>query len=381
MKLIYLTTQLYTKGGIERTLVDKANWLVNRGHEVLFVTYEHNNTPFSYPLSPGVCHVDLDCCFFRIFKYPVYKRFFAYARLRKDFCSRLKDVLVGFNPDIVVIATPNTEIFLHDIVAISKPIKVIIESHLAFEHHNLHPTAFIERWVHFLYSPLKAMKSADMVITLTKGDAENWKRLGGVCVKTLPNPLSFVYSLHTKSYSTITPRIICVGRLNKQKRFDRLINAFSLIAKKYPDWCVDIYGSGEDEEILRNQINALGLNQRVILHKSTEDIVSQYHNSQFLVLSSDYEGFGLVIIEAMACGLPVVATDCPYGPFDIIADGETGLLCKMDVQDLANKMEWMMTHEAERKEMAIKAHDSVVRYKQDVVMKEWEKAYMSVLDK
>jgi len=113
----------------------------------------------------------------------------------------------------------------------------------------------------------------------------------------------------------------------------------------------------------------------------TKDIYNEFQRSQFFVLSSDYEGFGLVIIEAMACGIPVVSTDCPYGPSEIIEDGKTGLLAKMDVQDLADKMEWMITHEEERKAMGARAHQAAARYRKEVVMPEWEKAYLSVVGK
>ena len=97
------------------------------------------------------------------------------------------------------------------------------------------------------------------------------------------------------------------------------------------------------------------------------------------MLSSDFEGFGLVISEAMSCGIPVVSTDCPFGPSEIIEDGKTGLLAKMDVNDLSEKMEWMITHEEERKSMGIQAYEAAARYKKDVIVPEWEKAYKSVI--
>ena len=108
-------------------------------------------------------------------------------------------------------------------------------------------------------------------------------------------------------------------------------------------------------------------------------MIEEYQQSQFFVLCSDYEGFGLVLIEAMACGIPVVSTDCPFGPSDIIEDGLTGLLARMDVQDLAAKMEWMITHEAERNMMGVRGRYAAAKYEKEEVMKEWERAYMSVL--
>ena len=168
-----------------------------------------------------------------------------------------------------------------------------------------------------------------------------------------------------------------MGRLSPQKRFDRMIDAFALIADKYPDWRVDIFGAGGTDGQLYMQQCIAGkeLNDRIGLHPPVNDIYAEYLRSQFFVMSSDFEGFGLVIIEAMACGIPVVSTDCPYGPSEIITNGKTGLLAKMDVQDLADKMEWMIIHDAERQQMGIRAYQAAAHYSLERVMPEWEQAY------
>ena len=165
----------------------------------------------------------------------------------------------------------------------------------------------------------------------------------------------------------------------EQKRLDRLIESFSLIADRYPQWFVDIYGDGSLRDELENLVKEKNLVGRVNIFQPILDVKIEYQRSQFLVLSSDFEGFGLVISEAMACGIPVVSTDCPFGPSEIIEDGKTGLLAKMDVNDLSEKMEWMITHEEERKSMGIQAYEAAARYKKDVIVPEWEKAYKSVI--
>jgi glycosyltransferase involved in cell wall biosynthesis len=111
----------------------------------------------------------------------------------------------------------------------------------------------------------------------------------------------------------------------------------------------------------------------------TKDVYSEYLKSQFFVLSSDSEGFGLVLIEAMSCGIPVVSTNCPYGPAEIVEDGVTGLLTKLAPDDMAEKMEWMINHAEQRNEMGLKARETVKRYQAETVMTEWEQAYLSVL--
>ena len=120
------------------------------------------------------------------------------------------------------------------------------------------------------------------------------------------------------------------------------------------------------------------MQNRFILHEPTKTIYDEYKRSQFLVLSSAYEGRPLVLIEAMACGLPCVSFDCPSGPAEIIDDGVTGLLAADgDVVDLAAKMEWMIRHDKERVIMGHKAYVAAAIYKPSNIMREWENLYAS----
>ena len=166
---------------------------------------------------------------------------------------------------------------------------------------------------------------------------------------------------------------------NTQKRFDRLIDAFAAISSKYPNWHVDIFGEGNLRNTLEQQIERLGLKDKILIHQPSSNIYDEYLCSELYVMSSDYEGFGLVLVEAMACGVPVISTDCPFGPSEIIEDGVTGLLTKMDVDDLANKIEWMITHPEKLKSMGVKAHESAAKYQLENVMPKWEAVYKSVL--
>ena len=154
-----------------------------------------------------------------------------------------------------------------------------------------------------------------------------------------------------------------------------------MLSHRYPKWHLDIYGRGADREMLLKQIEGYRLTDRIIIHEPVEDVFCEYQRSQFFVLSSDYEGFGLVIVESMACGTPVVSTDCPYGPAEIIEDGVTGLLCQMDVHDLASKMEWMILHDSERGEMGAAAHKSAAKYKKDRILCMWTEVYQSISEK
>ena len=225
-----------------------------------------------------------------------------------------------------------------------------------------------------MYSPFKAIRKADVLVALTEHDASSWRLHHQKKVIVVPNPVSY-YTDKNVIKPKVKGRIITVGRLAEQKRLDRLIEAFALISDDYPEWFVDIFGDGSLRDVLEGLIRKNRLLGRVNIYPSIRNIMEEYQRSQFFVLSSDYEGFGLVLVEAMACGIPVVSTDCPHGPSDIIDDGNTGLLTKMDVKDMAKKMEWMITHDRDRVIMGEKAYEAAANFKIDVIMPKWEAIY------
>ena len=375
MRLMYITPLLSTRGGIERTLIDKANYLADKKHEVLIVTYEHEG-PVAYKLYPSVKHVDLDCHFFDIYNSPFYYRLFKAFNKKKVFRHKMKDLICSYCPDVIVITIPNTEIFISDLINDAQSIPVVVESHLAYGRRVMH-YGVIEKLMNCLYSPIKSIKKADLLVALTEGDAGCWRKQNVSRVKVLPNPVTY-YETNISYTNKSDFRIISVGRLTPQKRYDRLIDAFALIAEKYPEWYIDIYGEGYEKERFIERVTSLGLAERIHILPPTSDIYTEYKKSQFLVLSSDFEGFGLVIVEAMACGIPILSTNCPYGPSEIIEDGVTGLLSKLDVNDLSSLMEYMITHNEERKKMGEKAHHAASYYKKEFVMPLWERVYLEV---
>ena len=374
MRIAFLFCSFANPGGIERTLTDKANYLSAEGHQVTIVTYEQGNHPYAYDLYPTVRKTDLNCRYFTIFKYPFYQRIVRKMLINILFRKRWKRFVSQWKPDVVVTTTSSKD-FMKETMSVSHLTKIIIEAHLTYQHDYEAVSSTSKKLERM--SLLHHMKKCHMLIALTKQDSALWsERINNVV--TLRNPIA--------RYDEVLPdikkeagRIISVGRLHRDKRYDRLIKAFSILSDNYPEWYLDIYGGGEDRDSLQQLIQHLKLENRVILHTPTKNIYDEYLRSQFLVLSSDSESFSLVILEAMACGLPVVSTNCPYGPADIVEDGRTGLLCDMNEKSLSEKMEWMITHETERREMGIQARTTAACYKKDIVMKEWEKAYLSVV--
>jgi glycosyltransferase involved in cell wall biosynthesis len=335
--------------------------------------YKQGGDKVAFHLDSRVQLVDLKCSIYSLFKYPLYTRLFKYFSLSRMFQERFREVINDFKPDTISVAIPNAEEFVWEVVRVARNMRVVIESHVAYEYLS-YGRSKTDFFLYFFHSPSKAILNSNALIVLTKSDADTWKRKGVQEVLVVPNPVSF-YVDNVDNVEKDEKRIISVGRLVSQKRFDRLIDAFALIANHYPGWHIDIFGEGNLRPVLEQQVMEKKLLGRINIHDYTFDVMSEYLRSQFMVLSSDYEGFGLVIVEAMACGLPVISTDCPHGPSEIIDNGVTGWLTRLDVKGLADRMEWMITHQEERQMMGVKAHEAVAAYRKEVIMKKWESAY------
>lgn len=374
MRIIFVLRSIVLSGGIERVVTEKANWLANNGHQVLFLTYEQSSHALSFLLNSNVCYEDLNCQYYTVYQKGLLVRQILKFVYKIKFWNRLRHKISSFGPDVLVIPS-NLEEFMGVATSMIKYVPVVFEchsTHVEFFESSKNMKKRLRN--HMIMS---FVKRCSLLITLTKGDAFYWRQ---ACRKvvTIPNPLSY-YPETIYKKSTIENTIICVARLQTVKRLDRLIEAFSLISDKYPDWHIEIYGDGKEKNTLFDLIEDRGLLGRIFIYPPTMDIYKKYMESEFVVLSSDSEGFSLVLIEAMSCGVPVVSVSCPFGPSEIVENGVTGLLAKMEASDLAEKMEWMIVHDKERHEMGKQSRIVAKRYQKDVVMKEWEKAYQSVL--
>ena len=367
-------------------LIDKMNWLVGRGHQVVALSYEQGDHPFAFALSPSVERIDLNVRFFPLYQMSIIKRFFISFMKRKALQKALKEFFFEHKPDLII-CTSYTPFVIRMLAKLcpSLSIPFVVESHVSCfsnsmaykyrRHPILHFLATIfDKWM------LGVVSHASLLIALTKGDATEWRRYTDKLL-VIPNPLTF-YPTSILSHDHCRHRILCVGRLHEQKGFDMLVDAFAMIAHQCPEWHVDIIGEGSEKTMLEEKISNCLLKDKITLRPLTDSISDEYQQSDFFVLSSRYEGFCLVLVEAMSCGIPCVAFKCKYGPEDIIENGVDGLLVEDgNIKALSEKLLWMITHEKERLEMGIRARLSVVRYKKENVMKEWESAYLSVLEK
>ena len=217
-----------------------------------------------------------------------------------------------------------------------------------------------------------------MTVALTNGDAEEWRKLTPkVCV--IPN---VVHLNESGLYSDCTQKsAIYVGRFSKQKDVGSLLRIWDIVHQRHPDWWLHIYGGyGEEQDSLLTEIKQLDANIQV--HETTSEIFEKYKQSSIFLLTSRYEPFGLVLPEAMSCGLPVVAFDCPYGPADIITDGTDGFLInKRSLEEFANRVCQLMDHWDLREKMSKSGIESSRKYAESCIMPLWKQLFDRLVQK
>ncbi len=228
---------------------------------------------------------------------------------------------------------------------------------------------------------LAAYPGLDLLTVLTDGDARDYGEAladAPVRVRKIPNGL---LRLPDRISDQSAPVVLAAGRLTRQKGFDLLIRAFARVATTHPDWSLRIFGSGPEQDNLQRLIEHLGITEHVQLMGRTSDMEGELVRGSLYALSSRFEGFGMVIIEAMAAGLPVVSFDCPRGPGDIITSGRDGLLvAPEDVDALADSLGDLIADEPRRRQMAEAARATAKRYTMQEVGKEWDAALGELAD-
>jgi glycosyltransferase involved in cell wall biosynthesis len=382
VKIVYILRSFAIKAGTERVISDKMNYLAEQGYVLTLITYEQGKHPRAFPLHPSIQHFDLDTRFFEIDKYGLFRRLYLLFRLRRQFRLRLQNLINKISPDFVISTTYSINL-IDIILSLNTQAIQFVESHVACNNIKksndyrdkvfIYPIAVLyDNWF------LRKVAKADKLVVLTKGDASDWMNYSSNVI-IIPNPITF-YPDRVLPHKEIKYRILCVGRLQEQKGYDMLIDAFSLIAERCVGWKIEIFGDGPDKEMLKDKIIKLNLVDRIIINSPIANIYDEYQNSDFFVLSSRFEGLPLVLGEAMSCGIPCVSFRCKYGPEDIIRDGQNGLLVEDgNVEELGEKIIWMLSHTKERLRMGEQAREDIRHYEKNVIMQKWVSLFKSYM--
>ena len=349
MKLLYVIEHISTVGGLERILIDKMNALAAEPEfEVALMTIWQDDDRPAFPLDERVGRVCLG----------VEK-----PKSAIDWLATVPHVLHIYNNKVRAIA-PDAVVHFRAMGAMLTAFSswhgfTVFEAHTARSHSN-------HRWLYPLME-----RRADVVVCLTQGDACNYTKARRV--EVIPN---FVRP-HVVPFCEGKKRCLFVGRLCSEKDPLRLVRLWKSIVACHPEWTLDIYGAGEQEEAVRKEITHLGIGDSVVMHGYISDMSEVYAQGGILLLCSRTEGLPMVLIEAQNYGLPAVSTDCPYGPADIIKDGDNGFLVPQDNDGaFVDAVSSLMADASLRTRMAERARKTSARYSMEKIMEDWRKLFL-----
>lgn len=348
MKLLYITNGISGGGGLERVLSIKASYFAETlGYDVHIITLNDAKETF-YPFSSSISIHPIEVS-------KDWKYLFSYIH-------KVNQIVKKIQPDIISVCDDGMKGLYVPLWIQKGKAKIIYERHASMILNGASWQKFWMRMGGHLY---------DKIVVLTNYNLSEWSSSN---LTVIPNPVSFYPQ---ESATLENHRIICVGSLSYNKGYDLLIDAWSKIASQHPSWSVHIYGKG-DASIYQDIINQAGIQKQITFHAPVQDIASIYQQASLLVLPSRSEGFGMVLIEAMACGVPCVAFDCPCGPRDIIQNGENGILVKaQDTAELAQHIEKLINDEQLRKNMGTFAKQTAQQYLMERIAILWKNLFES----
>lgn len=378
MRIAYIYTALTTVGGADRVITEKANYFAEYfGYDVYIITDSQGKEKPRFPLSPKVHLVNLNIMFGQQYNHSFFIRGFIYFNLMRKYKKELIKQLMTIRPDFTISTLGRDADF---ITSVKDGSKKIAEAHTTRK--NIRNFELLKKR-NFIYKVIgkiweskleKAINKFNKLVVLTEDDASEWAEIKDSII--IPNSLPFYPP--TISYNS-NKKAISVGRFEIEKGHDRLIDVWNEVIKKHPDWILEIYGEGTLKKGLINIAKEKGLSDSILFKPSSMNIDKEYIDSSFCIMTSRYEGFGMVLIEAMACGLPCIAYDCPSGPRNIIKDGINGFLIKDGaVQKMAEKICFLIEHEDIRKKMGQAGYLNVEKYNIDEIMNKWKQLFESL---
>ncbi len=363
MKLLYITNGISGAGGLERVLSIKASYLAEHlGYQVHILTLNETATPF-YEFSSKIKFHNVAAVGNPI-KYTT------------SYLHGIKGVIKAINPDVISVCDDGLKAFFLPKL-LGKPCPMIYERHVSklISVSQQNQTGIKKHLVNFQFKLMDFLgNSYDKFVVLTAGNLKEWNLKN---LQVISNPLSFYPA---KSSTLEHKKVIAVGKQSYQKGYDRLLEAWQKVAEKHPNWHLEIYGTFASDGKLPQQAKNLNIDQNVHLFAPEKNIQSKYLDASIYVMSSRYEGFGMVLTEAMACGVPCVSFDCPHGPADIISNKKDGILVPNDdIPALAQALITLIEDDQLRQTMGTNAKENVKRYLPEGILQQWDQLFKSVV--
>lgn len=396
-KIVYCTPALYSAGGVERVVSFKASYLAEQlGYDVTIIVTEGKGRACFFPLSDKVKVVNFELGFEDLWKAPFLRKVFMYLSKQHKYKNRLSVELMRIRPDITISMLRREINFLTSLKDGSKKIGELHVNRANYRNFEANDSNVLKRlfakiWMRSLVGKLKCL---DQLVVLTDKSKASWPELSNVTVIPDPIPMNIKGVKERRSIGVwSTKRVVTIGRYAYQKGYDLLLKAWAEIeklkkleevkeVKEVEEWTLEIYGQGDRTDYRRLMVE-LGIDtNRCHLNGPVDDVGQVYMDSSIFVLSSRFEGFGLVLVEAMASGLSVVSFDCPAGPDEIITDGYDGLLVpSSDVKVLAQKLMLLMADDKLRTRLSQNARQSVQQYEMNLIAGKWVDLFNKLMAK
>ena len=373
-KIVYCTPALYSAGGTERVVSVKANYFADvLGYDVTIIVTEGKNGNSFFPLSDKVKVINLGLNFEELWNIAFVKKVLLYLKKQRKYKKLLTNELLRIRPDITITTLRREINFINEIPDGSIKIG---EQHLSRTNYRkidarfskLYEISFFRWWKDRVVTSLTKL---DRLVVLTSDAASEWPELTNITM--IPDPLSIKVNNRSLLGSK---RVITIGRYSYEKGYDILLKIWSIVEKKCPDWQLDVFAMGDPTPYVKIMDELSIDKKRCHLNSSVVDVESEYVNSSILVQPSRTEGFGLVLVEAMACGLPVRSFDCENGPRSIITEGEDGFLIDpYDVDSFAESLVQLMNDNELRYKMGEKGQRKSQLYQIVSVGMQWKQLF------
>jgi len=364
MKLLYITNGINGSGGLERVLSVKASYLADKlNYDVHILTLNDGDKNLFFKFSRKIVMHDI-----KVKGNPI-SYFLSYKK-------GIQKVIDTVRPDVISVCDDGLKGMMFPLI-FGKNIPVIYERHVSkqIEIRYDNPSIVLSIINKFKFSLMNFAGSRfDNFVVLTNGNTNEWHLDN---LKVIPNPMPFESAEKSKLSSKT---VLVVGKQSYQKGYDRLLEIWKLVSEKHKDWKLEVYGKLDSSLGLELKSEQLGISDKVSFYPPTKDIHEKYKEASIYLMTSRYEGFGMVLIEAMNFGVPCISFDCPYGPSDIISNQKDGFVIKNgDIQSFANAVIKLIEEEDLRHMMGSNAIENVKKYNINVIALQWDDLFKEMV--
>lgn len=363
MKILYIAPDITDSGGIARVISLKTNYFVSSlNYKVVIVSVNDCSSNRFYNFNSDIKWHNIKKS----------KYFFPFFR---NYIHLIKKTISNEKPDVIIVCDAVLWLFIPWLVKTDIPI--IFETHFSvsfgkIKNRSLY-TKFRSKLVHFFKQ--KTINKFSCFVSVTDEGSKEWNAKNKIVI---PNPVSFKV---TEKANLVNKKAMAVSMIPHIKGLDRLLLIWSRITEKHPDWQLDIYGQWDADSEYQEMADKLNISNNINFLSPVKDIQQSYNQSSVFLMTSRTEAFGMVLIEAMASGVPCIAYDCPSGPRTIIEDGVNGFLIEDGNTDsFVQKLELLIEDENLRFQMGKAAQESVKKYEIEGIMKKWDKLFLEVVN-